>query len=98
MQAVRQASIEAKWHDVAGEVRGLARTDVGETRNEHRTDGIVIANDRRGAALQGGPNARQLTSVEKLAVRQMDIGKGDFAHLNDLRAAARQAAGQPRCR
>ena len=93
-EAVRQAAVEAKGHDVAAEMRHFARTDIGEAGNEARSDRIVVADDRRRLAVQRGCDAQQLAAVQELAVRQMDVGEGDLADLHDLAAPARQAAGQ----
>ena len=53
----------------------------------------------------GGPeklkrhrDAGKLPAVEKLAVRKMNVGEGDVAHLDDLGPSARQAARQSRRR
>ncbi len=57
-------------------------------------DRIVVTDDGRRLAVQGGGDAQQLAAVQELAVREMDVGEGDLADLYDLAAPARHAAGQ----
>lgn len=97
-EPVGQAAVEADRHDVTREVCRLARADVGEPGQENRPDGIVVADDRRRLSLQCRSDAGKLPAVEKLAVRKMNVGEGDVAHLDDLGPSARQAARQSRRR
>lgn len=95
---MNQAAVEAERHDVAGEMRRLAWTDIGEARQQDRADDVEVADDRRRPAAQGGGYAGELAAIEELAVREMYVGKGDLAHLDKLRPPARQPAWQPRSR
>ena len=89
---VRQASVESHRHDIARKVSGLARADIDEPGQQDGAHGIVVTDDRRGLAMQRGGDARELPAIEKLAVREMDIGECDVAHLDDLCTSPRQAA------
>src|SRR5580658_7882967 len=50
--AVGEATVETKGHDVAAEMRRLARADIGEARDQARADRVVVADDRRRLAAQ----------------------------------------------
>ena len=66
----------------------LHRPDLIETGQPDMSHCIAIAYDDRVSA--GGMSDRQeLTSVEHLAMRQMDIGKGDAIKIDHLRQAWR---------
>ena len=95
---VRKAAVETKGHDVAAEMRHLTRTYIGEAGDETGSDCIVVADDRRWLALQRRGDTQELAAIQQLAVREMDVGKGDVAQLDELRPPARQAAGQARGR
>src|SRR5580692_2666706 len=50
--AVGEAAVETKGHDVAAEVRRLSRTDIGEAGDHARADRVVVADDCRRLAAQ----------------------------------------------
>ena len=73
--------------------RGPTSLKPGSRTEPHH---IEVADDRRRLAAQRGGDARELAAVQELAVREMDVGEGDVAHLHELRPPPRQASGQAR--
>ena len=47
-QTAREATIKPEWNDIAGIMCRFARPDIPETRQARWTNGIEVADDRRG--------------------------------------------------
>jgi len=63
-----KTSIQSKSKDVACDVGRLTRPDIFESRQERRTDGVVVA-DHCGRSFDGAYDPQQLPAVEQLPMR-----------------------------
>ncbi len=69
-QAAHKTAIQPNRHHIGSHVRGLARANVVEARQQRRTDQVVVA-EHGGPQRQRLSHAAELPPVQHLPVREV---------------------------
>ncbi len=78
-----KAAIEAQRDQPGRFMCGLARADIGETRQQGRAEHVAIA-QYRSPERQCSGNLVELNPIEQLPVREMHIGDDKVAKIENL--------------
>lgn len=83
-QAADQATINTHRDEFGDPVGRYFRADIAKTGQKGRADEVEIAHNQ-SAGTENGRHMSQLSAVENLAVRKVDVGNGKRTEINELR-------------
>jgi len=90
-----EAAVEPQGQDLDHRVGRLPRPDIAKARDQRGADDVVVAEHRRPRR-QFADDAAELTAVQHLAVRQVDVGDAELSQVEDLADPVHQGAGGQR--